>query len=892
MNRIRIAFSRIAGLFGWGRRERELEEEVRFHIDSQVEDNLRRGMSRSDAEAAARRSFGGVVQMQERYRDYGRIALMENLWRDTRFGLHMMRKSPGVAGTAILTIALGIGINASVFTLLNAIVFRPLPLPESNRLVGVYQQFKGKFRRHVYGNGTLFSYQEYQEYRERNRVFSGVAGFAEIVHTVLPGSTQRVTGSLATCNYFDVLQSPPALGRGFLPGECSASGSGSVIVLSDDTWRNNFAADPKILGKTIRVNQQPLTIIGIAAAKFRGTELEGPAFWTPLVNAPFVVRTARADDPHFLTNDNLSWLVIIGRLRDGLSLAQARADLRIIAAQIDRRYPGRTTTLQVNTATHVGMPEERLGALAVGTVVLSAVGLILLIGCTNLTNVMLARAAARRREIAVRLAIGASRGRLVRQLMTESLLLCLIGGVLGSLVAVSSAQALLTTLLVHLPPDTPKMALTLTPDVRVLGYCFALMVGASLLVGLVPALQATRVNLTGGLKQEDGLEVKRTRRISLRSLLICAQVAMSALLLISASLLLHGFARGARLDPGLETRQVVAVRPEFESAGYDSNAAASFEQLLMARLNGLPGFAGMAQAVNTPLAGRRELSEFTADDGVPRQMDVNRVSANYFKVLSIPLVRGRSFTEQEQRHGAAAAIVTESTARALWPGQDALGKRLRSNDKQQLVVVGVTADTRSTRLNELDAPYVYLPLAGSSANPDVLVRFAGPYSAIADQVSAAAKELDSEVLVDVFRLDENMVTWIAPSRVSVVLASVLAGLALLLAVIGIYGTAAYSVSRRIREISIRLMLGAHSAWVVGLILRQGMKPVLAGAALGAALSLGAAKLLSSLLFGVSIFDLFSFAPVMLLLIAVALLATYLPVRGAMLGDPMQALRQE
>lgn len=892
MNRIRIACSRIAGLFSWGRRERELEEEIRFHMDSQVEENLRRGMSRSDAEVAARRRFGGVAQMQERYRDYGRIALMENLWRDTRFGLHMMRKSPGVAGTAILTIALGIGINGSVFTLLNAIVFRPLPLPESNRLVGVYQQFKGKFRRYVYGNGTLFSYREYREYRDRNQVFSGVAGFADIVHAVLPGTTQTVKGSLTTCNYFDVLQSPPALGRGFLPAECSAPGSGSVIVLSDDTWRNNFAADPKILGTTIRVNQQPLTVIGIAAPAFRGTELEGPAFWSPLVNAPLVVRTSQAEDPHFLTNDNLSWLVMIGRLRDGLSLAPARADLKIIAAQIDQRYLGRTTTLEVNTATHVGMPDERLGVLTLGTVLLSAVGLILLIGCTNLTNVMLARAAARRREIAVRLAIGASRGRLIRQLMTESLLLSLAGGALGTLVAVSTAQGLLTTLLSHLPPDTPKMTLTLTPDVRVLAYCFVLMAGTSLLMGLVPALQATRVNLTNGLKQEDGLEVKRARNISLRSLLIGAQVAMCALLLISAGLLLHGFVRGVRLDPGLETRQVLAVRPEFESAGYDTKAAASFEQLLMVRLNGLPGFAGMAEAVNTPLAGRRELTEFTADDGVPRQMDVNRVSTDYFKVLGIPLVRGRSFTEEEQRNGGAAAIVTESTARVLWAGQDALGKRLRSIDKQQLVVVGVTADTRSAQLNELDARYVYLPLAGRNTNPDILVRFDGPYSAMADQVSATAMELDSAVVVNVFRLDENMVTWIAPARVSVVLAAVLAGLALLLAVIGIYGTAAYSVGRRIREISIRMMLGARSAWVVRLVLRQAMMPVIAGAILGAALSLAAAKLLSSLLFGVSIFDLFSFAPVMLLLFAVALLATYLPVRGAVRGDPIQALRHE
>jgi putative ABC transport system permease protein len=273
-------------------------------------------------------------------------------------------------------------------------------------------------------------------------------------------------------------------------------------------------------------------------------------------------------------------------------------------------------------------------------------------------------------------------------------------------------------------------------------------------------------------------------------------------------------------------------------------------------------------------------------------MDVNRVSADYFTVLGIPLVRGRGFTEQEQRAGGGAAIVTESTARMLWPGQDAVGKRLRSFDKREFVVIGVTADTRSAQLNELDAPFVYLSLAGSSGNADILVRFTGPYSAIADQISAVAKQLDAAVVVNVFRLEDNMVTWIAPARVSVVLASVLAGLALLLAVIGIYGTAAYSVSRRIREISIRLMLGARPAWIVRLVLRQAIKPVAVGAVLGAALSLGAAKLLASLLFGVSIFDLLSFAPVMVLLIAVALLATYMPLRGAMRADPMQALRQE
>lgn len=891
MTNWRVVLSRLKSVFAWRRRERDLEDEVRFHFEMQFQENLRRGMSRAEAEYAARRSFGGVTQMQEKYRDYGRLALFENLWRDLRFAGRMLHKSPGFAATAILTIALGIGINASVFTLLNAMVLRPLPLPEAVRLVGMYQTFRGKIDRSVWGNGSQFSYPEYIQYRDQNRVFSGLIAYSDILHVTLAGSREKFDGDLASCNYFEVLQSPPVLGRGFVPGECAAPGAGSVVVLSDDAWRSLFAADPNIVGKSIHVNQQPMTVIGIAAPGFRGTELITPAFWTPLVNARMAVTPAESD-PSFLTQDNLSWLVMIGRLGDGVSLAQARANLKMIAEQVDQRHPGRSTDLAVNTANLMGMPEERTIAFAVGAVALCAVGLVLLIGCANLTNLMLARAAGRRREIAVRLAIGASRGQLIRQLLTESLLLSLMGGALGSFLALSSSRALLTALIAHLPPDTPKIALALTPDVRVFAYCLALMVATGLIFGLVPALEATRPELTSALKQEEGFELRRGKHITLRAVLIGGQVAVCTVLLINAGLLLHGVYHGERLDPGFDIKNVAAVRLDLEDEGFNANRAANLRSQLLERVKALPHVAGAAEAVVSPLSGTHFDRQYAPQNqSSMRSVEMNWISPEYLSVLGIPLARGRNFTEAEARTGAPVGIVTEATARAFWPGEDAIGKRLH-NSGEQIEIVGITRDTRTGYYRSIDSPYVYLPLSPKQTQRNLLVHFAGPYAATADAVRGVVHDLDPNVTVGVTRIEDNLVTWIAPARVSMALASVLGGLALVLATIGIYGTVAYTTSRRLREISIRMMLGARVQDVLKLILRQAMRPVAVGAVLGVGLSIAAAQVLSALLFGLSVFDVVSFGPVVAFLMLTALLAIYLPARRAMRVDPMEALRQE
>lgn len=891
MNSLRVFLSRFTSLFGWQRRECVLQDEIRFHLNMQTEENIRRGMPRAEAEDFARRSFGGIAQMEETYRRYGRFALLDNLWRDLRFGLRLLRKAPGFSAVAILTIALGVGINASVFTLLNAMALRPLPLPNATRLISIYQTFRGRHTRNVYGNAALFSYPEYLEYRDHNQVFSGLTAYSGELHVFLAGSREKLVGDLTACNYFQVLQSPPALGRGFLPQECAGQGSGSVVVLSHDTWSTLFASDPSLVGKVIRVNRQPMTVVGIAPAGFRGSELESPAFWTPLVNTSLLDQSREAL-PAFHTDDNLSWLVMVGRLRDGVSLRQASAQLKLIAAQIDQRHLGRTTSLAVNIANLMGLPQERAVALAAGTVILIAVGLVLLIACANLTNLMLARAAGRRREIAVRLAMGAARGQIVRQLLTESLLLSLIGGALGSFVAISFSGSLLRTLVAHLPPDTPNMALTLTPDIRVFAYCMALMVATGLLFGLVPALQATRPDLTSALKQEDAIEARQGKRSRLRGVLIASQVAVCSVLLLSAGLLLHGLVRGQQLDPGFDIRNVAALRLDLEDNGYSASSAAEFRAKLLDRIRAAPSVDGAAEVFVSPLSGSHYDSGFALQNETAiRNVERNWVSPEYFGVLGIPLVRGRNFTAAEARTGASVGIVTEATARSFWPGQDPIGKRLH-NPGEQIEIVGVTRDTHTGTYRSLDNPYLYAPLSPAQPQPSIVVHFTGPYSATADVIRALVREFDPNVLAHVTRVEDNLVTWIAPARVSATLAGILGALALLLTGIGIYGTVAYTVSRRLREISIRMMLGAHSGNVLKLVLAQAMRPVAIGAALGAALSLAAATVLSSLLFGLGAFDAVSFGPVLVFLMCVALLAAYLPARRALRADPMQALRQE
>jgi predicted permease len=818
-------------------------------------------------------------------------SVAENARRDLHYAFRVLRNNPGFAAVCILTIALGIGINVSAFTLLNAIALRPLHLSDADRLVAVYQKIEGKTPRHVWGNASLFSYPEYLRYRDQNRVFSGMLAYSDALRVSVPGVRETLEGALTTCNYFDVLGAGPAMGRGFSADECDSTASGAVVVLSDATWRNVFSADPAIIGKTIRLNQRPFTVAGVARADFRGTELTVPAFWTPVVNAELLNRPG-TDEEQFLTRENLSWLVMIGRTREGASLRQVRASLNVIAAQIDARTPGRRTTLSIDRANLIGLPEERTAVLIASTIILCAIGMVLLTGCANLTNLMLARAAARRREIAVRLALGATRMQLVSQLLMESAVVCVAGGILGTYVSVMFSDVLLKTLIAHLPPDTPALTVTLTPDVRVYAYCLALMAITTLLVGLVPALQSTRPDLSTTLKVDD-MQSARSGRSTMRSILVAAQVTMSALLLLSAGLLLHGSIRGQHLDPGFDAEHTAGLRLDLTRQGYDAAASIRARAEIVSRLRASNAVAAVAEAENAPLAGRHEIEEFAARaDGAKREMEVNSVGPEYFSTLQIPLIRGRAFTSDEARNGAAVAIVPLATARALWPGEEALGKRLTSDNHKQYEVVGVTADTHSAYLPQIDDSNVYLPLKPEQPTADIILRFEGDYRKTANTVNAIVKSMDPNITYSLSRTADNGVTWLAPAQVSATISTILGLLALVLATIGIYGTIAYTVSRRVREICIRMVFGASSADINRLILAQVMRPVVVGAALGTVLSIGVAFLLRSLLFGVSAFDAASCAPVLLLLLGTAVLAAYLPARRASRLQPVQALHEQ
>ena len=889
--------SLLRNLFRRRRAERDLHEEVGSYVEMLTQENIALGMARVEARRRALIAAGGVEQLKEEVRAVRAGALLEQFWQDVRFGGRMLVKNPGFALVAVLTIALGIGVNAGIFAIVDSATMRPLEVPDSHRVVGIYQLFFGHFRRNVHGSGSMFSYPEYLEYRDHNHVFSGLTAFQPFVEATVSGYPQQLTGSLTTCNYFDVLRAPIALGRGFLPSECAAEGSGPVVVLSDGLWRGAFGADPHIVGKIVRLNRQPLTVVGVAGSGFHGTEVIADDFWVPVVMQQLVARAGPEEGDLFHQQD-MSWLVMLGRLRDGISVRRAQSDLEVIAGQIDQRYSGRTTRLLVMVATYFTEPEMSKISTAVSTIVLIAVGMVLLIACANVANLMLARAVKRRREIAVRLAIGAARGRLVRQMLTESLLLAAIGGGLGLLIAVWSSGAALRLMLASLPPGAPPFVLHVQPDARLFLYALGLTVATAVVFGLAPALQATRGDVNADLKVETTSWMGGGRG-RMRSLLITAQVAVCMALLISAGLLLRGLYRAQTLDTGFDHNHTALASFDLRGAGYDAARAAAFHREARARLRSLAGVDAVASALLTPLNGSRDQEQFRIEgEKDSRQMDFNAVSREYFAIVGIPMVRGRTFLETEK--SGQAAIVSEAGARRLWPGQDALGKRIRVEDGKTaegtwMVVVGIARDADTVKPGDRSAnlPVIYLPLSpAEELRAGMLVHSKTGYAAIAPAIPIVLHQLDADLLVRVAKLEDNLQVFVAPSQIAAGLAATLGGLALLLAAIGIYGTVSYNVGRRTREIGIRMTLGARAGDIQSLVLRQAMRPVVAGAAIGSALCAAVSSVLAVLLFGVSPLDPLAFASVAAFLLLVAAAASYLPTRRAVRVDPMVALRQE
>ncbi|HEU5132907.1 MAG TPA: ABC transporter permease, partial [Pyrinomonadaceae bacterium] len=693
-------------------------------------------------------------------------------------------------------------------------------------------------------------------------------------------NVERINALMVTDNYFSLLGGGSALGRTFFAYECQTPLQCPVAVLSHSFWQRRFGADQSVIGTSITLNRQRFSVIGVAARDFHGAEMTVPDVWIPLTMQPAVM-----PEKKFLALQDCSWLNVVGRLNNGVLLNQLQAEMQLVAARTDQDYPGRKTTLNVMPGSYLNSPEVRSEGTPIALLVMAAVGLVLLIACANVSNLMLARAAARRKEIAVRLALGASRFRLIRLLLTESIMLAIMGGVAGLILAVSLPPILFSAV--------PEIGLDVdfNPNVTVFAYMFLISLITGVVFGLAPAIQSTKPNLTAALKSTKSKP--RISRPRLRSLLVIGQVAVSLVLLMGAGLLVRGLQRAQSTDLGFDQKNLVVMSMELTTQGYDEARATALQAQLMDHLKASPVIKSASLAAVAPFSG---VIETTIDiEGGERAVGVgaNLVSADYFQTLGIPLRRGRQFTEEDARSGASPAVISQAMANRFWPGADPIGTRFRETDGTSHEIIGVVADISSRQVGNFDGPLFYKPASpGKSTGLSFVLRTKENLRGGVGAIREVARSLDKDAFVSVEPLEDNVRRMLEPARTGAWFSGTVSLLALLIAATGIYGMLSYHVVERTSEIGIRMALGAQRSNVLLLIVRDGMKLVAIGAAIGVAVSIGLTKVMSTLLFDIAPADAFTFAIVSTGALAVAFLACFIPARRATKVDPLVALRDE
>jgi predicted permease len=826
---------------------------------------------------------------------------MDAFLNDLGHGVRLLVRRPGFTAVAVLSLALGIGLNTTLFSVVNAVLFRGTPVADPDRLVEIYSSAGAELPHFT------SSWPDYLSIVEGTNVFAGVAAHS-FVRGILStgGEPALATGEAVSANYFDVLGVRPALGRGFLPEENIGEGQHPVLVLAHTLWRRRFGGKPDVVGQSLQLSGLAYQVVGVAPAGFTGV-IPGlqPDFWVPAMMVERLnsagVQSTTDNDPGStdLQRRGYRWLFLKARLAPGRSAKEAQAQVETLFARLARDYPVTNEKTKGTVLPAAGIRFHPLldGYLkAASAVLLAAVALVLVIACANVANMLLARGASRSRELAVRAAVGASRARLVRQLSSESLVLAALGGALGVLVAVGATRALTGVGSDVLPVP---IVFDLQPDGTVLAFAALVSLATTVLFGLLPAWTSSSLALVPSLKADATGEGPLRRRVTLRDGLVIAQLALSLVLLVAGALLTRGLLRARGIELGFDPTPLSSLSFDLQMNGYDEARALAFRKRVVAELQATPGVSAAALASRLPLApdvnmeGIHIRGHHQPQDE-PTPIDAVRVGSDYFKAVGVPLVEGRGFTEDEVEREAKVVVVNEAFARKYWPGQSALGQPIHSSgfDHEPHVVVGVARDHKVRSVGEPSTPYLHFP-ASRSSRISLVVRTAQPAKTALPALRAAVHRLEPAV---VFTEDapatEVAATTLVPTRIGAALLGGFGSLALLLAAVGLYGVIAYSVSQRTREMGVRTALGAQRGDLVRLVLRHGTRLAFVGVGLGALLAALVGRVFSALLYGVSPLDPLAYALAAAILLLVAAAANLVPALAAARVDPIRALRSE
>jgi predicted permease len=895
MEWLNVLWVRLRALF---RREsvlRDIEEELRVHVEMETETNIKRGMPPDEARAAALKSFGNPVRNTERGYDIRGGGWLETLWQDLRYGLRMMLKNPSFTTIAVLTLALGIGANTAIFSVVNVLLFKPLPYPDSERLMELYRVNYAR-------NGQeeeLWSYPKLEMLRDQNSSFERVATYVTNYTTITGGEEpERINYETVSASYFPLLGGIPVIGRTFSAEEDRTPGTHPVAVIGSGLWGRRFGADPQVIGKTLTINDRPYTIIGVLPAEFRG-QTGSAEIWLPMMMHTMM-------HSRLLSDAGISWASVLARLKPDVTVTAAQAEMDGLAHKMIEAFPPTASRIpglgregiRVKALKDARTSQELKNAFVI---LLAAAGFVLLIACANTANLLLARADSRRKEMAVRIALGAGRLRLVRQMLTESALLSIAGGAAGLLVAKWGVDLLTGFKSGSMGEFWRSYILMLRLysiglDWQALLFNLLISLGAGLLFGLAPAFGASRADVNTTLKTggSGARESSRSRRLSLRGVLVVAEVALAVVLLAGAGLMIRSLARLQSVNRGFDPAGVTTIRV------ITSDARPDFFNQLRERIAALPGVEIASLSMIAPLSGPYMISSMNIqgrpkpEDATGSRVNVFPVSPEYFPTYRIQVKRGRGLTGDDRAGSKPVAVISETTASKFWPGEDPLGKLINVGYERWIEIVGVVADVKYMRLEDPASADVYIPLTQYDATPSMLsvrgsIDKAALTAAVKREISALGHNIPP---TNIKTMDEKFSEATAQARYNALLLGLFAALALVMSQMGIYGVMSYAVSARTHEIGIRMALGAERRAVLRLIIGQGMKLAAAGMAIGLIAAVAVTRLIKTLLFGVDANDPMTLCSVTLLLAIVALLACWIPARRATRVDPLVTLRHE